>query len=79
MLSGIRPREELEKYGINVIKATYQLEGFFNESSGISYVGMYDLKEDICSYEKIHRESLSAIGTSFVSVHRKTYNVYEIY
>ncbi|KAF3430195.1 hypothetical protein E2986_06482 [Frieseomelitta varia] len=57
----------------------YQLEGIFCDSSGISHVGMGLVtvlnftsitecismnKEDICIYEKIHREHLSAIGVT---------------
>ena len=67
------------------------MKGIFCESSGISHVGM-DLvtvlnftsiteyismnKEDICIYEKIHREHLSVIG---VSVQRNTCIIYMKY
>ena len=81
MLSGIGPREELEKYGIQVIS---------NLSVGRNvqdHVGMYGLVtainftstsqnisiiEDISTYEKTHRGPLSAIGTTTVAAFLQT-------
>ncbi|KAK1120120.1 hypothetical protein K0M31_012844 [Melipona bicolor] len=82
MLSGIGPREELEKYGIRVISnlsvgknlqdhvTTNGLVIALNFTSTNKNISMKE--EDILSYQKTHREPLSAIGTTSVSVFLQT-------
>ena len=82
MLSGIGPREELEKYGIQVISnlsvgrnfqdhvGFYGLVSATNFTSTSESISMEE--EDISSYVKTHRGPLSAIGTTSVSVFLQT-------
>ena len=82
MLSGIGPREELEKYGIPIISnlpvgrnlqdhvGFYGLITAINFTSTIESISMEE--KDISSYEKTHRGPLSAIGTTSVSAFLQT-------
>ncbi|KOX68393.1 Glucose dehydrogenase [acceptor] [Melipona quadrifasciata] len=82
MLSGIGPREELKKYGIQVISnlsvgrnlqdhvTTTGLVIRLNFTSTNKNISMKE--EDILSYQKTHGGPLSAIGTASVSIFLQT-------
>ena len=82
MLSGIGPRKELEKHGIQVISdlpvgrnfqdhvGTYGLVIALNFTSTNENIFMK--KEDILFYQKIHRGPLSTIGASTITTFLQT-------
>ena len=82
MLSGIRPREELKKYGIKVISdlsvgknlqdhvSVFGLVAALNSTS--TNKNIFKEEEDITYYEKTHRGPLSGAGSASCSVFLQT-------
>ncbi|KAK1137755.1 hypothetical protein K0M31_002249 [Melipona bicolor] len=71
MLSGVGPREELEKYGIHVIsnlsvgRNVQNHVGMYGLVTAINFTSTNEnicMEKDVSSYEKTHRGLLSAIA-----------------
>ncbi|KAK9299907.1 hypothetical protein QLX08_007211 [Tetragonisca angustula] len=81
MLSGIGPREELEKYGIQVVsnlsvgRNVQDHPGMYGLLTALNFTSTsqnISIIEDISTYEKTHRGPLSAIGPGTITAFLRT-------